>query len=257
MMQKKQLSWRLIQYDLRNIIGNPFVVFFGVIFPIFMCALFSAVMKRQVPEEIYPEVVTSIFITMSMIIPMAVLLIGYAANYSQELEKDIPLRMNLFGFRERTMLAAKMIAYLIFVTAAFLLYVLSSILMIDIQVPVPGSVVTLVAALYVLSVILFALAHGIATLFQKFGPTYAVSMLLYFGFMILCGMMGIRVEQLPGAMRAVAMVFPMSYISSDFMGFWQGGSYNFAPMIQSYLFFGAVSLIVLILSVRKKQRVIK
>lgn len=256
-MRKKQLNWRLIQYELRNIFGNPFVIFFGVIFPIFMCALFSVVMKRQVPEEIYSEVVTSIFITMSMIIPMAVLLIGYAANYSQELEKDIPMRMNLFGFRERTMLAAKMVAYLIFVTGAFLLYMLASILMIDIQVPVLAAVITLIAALYVLSVILFILAHGIATLFQKFGPTYAVSMLLYFGFMILCGMMGIRVEQLPKAMKAVAMVFPMSYISSDFTGFWQGGSYNFAPMIQSYLFFGAVSLIVLILSVRKKQRVIK
>lgn len=256
-MKRKQLNWRLIQYELRNVAGNPFVIFFGVIFPIVMCALFSVVFKRQVPEAAYPQAVTSIFITMSMIIPMAVLLIGYAANYSQELEKDIPLRMNLFGFRERTMLAAKMIAYLIFITVAFLLYMVSTMLMIDIQVPAPGSVVSLIAALYALSMILFILAHGIATIFQKFGPTYAVSMFLYFGFMILCGMMGISVDQLPKAMKAIAKVFPMSYISSDFVDFWQGGSYNFAPMVQSYLFFGAVSVIILILSIRKKQRVIK
>ncbi|MGF7142894.1 ABC-2 type transport system permease protein [Anaerotaenia torta] len=254
---QKQFSRRLVQYELRNIAGNPFVILFGVVFPILMCALFSVMMKRQVPKETYPEVITSIFITMSMIIPMAILLIGYAANYSQELEKEIPLRMNLFGFRERTVLAARMIAYFIFLTVALLIYLVSAMMIIDIQVPAPSSVVILVAALYLLSVILFVLAHGISNIFCKFGPTYAVSMFLYFGFMILSGMMGITVDHLPKGMKAVARVFPMSYISSDFVGFWQGGSYNFAPIVQSYLFFGALSLIILILSTRRRQRIVK
>ncbi len=256
-MKKKQLSWNLVGYELRNIAGNIFVIFFGVIFPIMMSALFSVVFKTSVPEELYSKTVTSIFITMSMIIPMAVLLIGYAANYSQELEKDIPLRLNLFGFHERTMLAAKMIAYLIFTTGAFLLYAGFDCFLLDLQVPRIGSVLCLIVSLYALSIILFVLAHGLATLFRKFGPTYAVSMILYFGFMILCGMMGITVDQLPTGLRVIAKVLPMSYISSDFVEFWQGGSYNFAPMIQSYLFFGAVSSIILILSIRKNQRRIK
>jgi ABC-2 type transport system permease protein len=256
-MQKKQLNWRLVQYELRNIVGNIFVIFFGVFFPIMMSALFSIVIKNQVPEEQYSGAITSIFITMILIVPMAVLLIGYAANYSQELEKDIPLRLNLFGFRERTMLFAKMIAYLIFTTGAFLLYTIFDIIMLDIQVPKLSSALCLIASLYALSVILFILAHGIATIFRKFGPTYAVSMLLYFGFMILCGMMGVSVDQLPKALKAIAKLLPMSYMSGDFAGFWQGGKYNFAPFLQSMLFFGAVSLIILILSIRKNQRVIK
>lgn len=256
-MKKNLLNWRLVQYELRNITGNMFVIIFGVLFPIIMSALFSVVLKKQVPEEMYPKTVTAIFITMSMIIPMAVLLIGYAANYSQELEKDIPLRLNLFGFRERTMLVAKMIAYLIFTTAAFALYMVSDIIMLDLQVPKLSSAICLIVSLYALSIILFVLSHGIATIFRKFGPTYAVSMFLYFGFMILCGMMGVTVDQLPKGLKIIANVFPMSYISSDFIDFWQGGQYNFAPFVQSYLFFGAVSLIVLILSIRKNQRVIK
>lgn len=256
-MMKKQLNWRMVQYELRNIAGNIFVIIFGVFFPIMMSILFSFVFKKQVPEEMYSEVVTAIFITMSMIIPMAVLLIGYAANYSQELEKDIPLRMNLFGFKERTMLYAKLIAYLIFITAAFLIYGMTDVIMLDIQVPKLSSALLLIVALYLLSVILLVLAHGIATTFRKFGPTYAVSMLLYFGFMILCGMMGVQVDQLPKLLKVIARAFPMSYISSDFIDFWQGGKYNFAPLVQSYLFFGAVSFIVLILSLRKNQRVIK
>jgi ABC-2 type transport system permease protein len=256
-MKKKLLNWRLVQYELRNITGNIFVIFFGVFFPIMMSILFSFVFKQQVPEEMYSKAITSVFITMSMIIPMAVLLIGYAANYSQELEKEIPLRLNLFGFRERAMLAAKMIAYLIFTTAAFLLYAVVDIIMLDLQVPKLSAVIYLIVSLYALSVILFILAHGIATIFKKFGPTYTVSMLLYFGFMLLCGMMGVTVDQLPKGLRVIAKVFPMSYISSDFIDFWQGGKYNFAPMVQSYLFFGAVSFIILILSIRKNQRIIK
>lgn len=256
-MKRKQLNWNLIKYELRNITGNIFVIFFGVFFPIMMSALFSVVLKNQVTEEMYPKTVTSIFITMSMIIPMAVLLIGYAANYSQELEKDIPMRLNLFGFREKTMLAAKMIAYLIFTTGAFVLYAGFDIVMLDIQVPKLSSAICLIVSLYILSVFLFVLAHGLATIFRKFGPTYAVSMLLYFGFMILCGMMGVTVDQLPKALNLIAKVFPMSYISSDFVDFWQGGKYNFASFVQANLFFGAVSFIILILSIRNNQRVIK
>lgn len=253
-MNKKKLSWYLISYELRNIAGNIFVIIFGVFFPIMMSALFSVILKGQVPENMYSEAITALFITMSMIIPMAVLLIGYAANYSQELEKDIPLRLNLFGFHERTLLAAKMIAYLIFTTAAFLVYVITDCIILDLEVPKPGSAICFVIALYVLSVIFFVLAHGIATFFRKFGPTYAVSMIIYFGFMILCGMMGITVDQLPAGLKALAKIFPMSYISSDFITFWQGGHYNFVPMLQSYLFFGAVSSIILIFSIRKNQR---
>lgn len=256
-MVKKQLNWYLVKYELRNISGNIFVIIFGVIFPIMMSALFSFVFKKQVPEEMYSKTVTSIFITMSMIIPMAVLLIGYAANFSQELEKDIPLRLNLFGFRERTMLAARMIAYLIFTTAALLLYMGFDMVMLDIQIPKLSSAIYFIVSLYALSVILFVLAHGLALIFKKFGPTYAVSMFLYFGFMILCGMMGVTVDQLPKGLKAVAKVFPMSYISSDFVEFWQGGKYNFAPFVQAFLFFAAISFIILIISIKKNQRVIR
>jgi ABC-2 type transport system permease protein len=256
-MKKKQLNWRLVQYELRNITGNIYVIFFGVFFPIMMSVLFSYVFKKQVPEDVYPQVITSTFITMSMIIPMAVLLIGYAANYSQELEKDIPLRLNLFGFRERVMLIAKMIAYLIFTTAALVIYFVTDSIILDLQVPKFSSALYFIVSLYVLSVILFILSHGLASLLRKFGPTYAVSMLLYFGFMILCGMMGVTVDQLPKALKLIAKTLPMSYISGDFIDFWQGGSYNFAPFIQSFLFFGAISCIILIISIRRNQRVIK
>lgn len=254
---KKQLNLKLVQYELRNILGNMFVVFFGVVFPILLSALISYGVGNEVPPSSRTKVITSIFISMSLIIPMCILLIGYAVTYAQELEKEIPLRFSLFGFNQNTLLAAKIIANLIFMTGAFIIYVIAEIILLDLQVPKLSSAICLIVTLYLLSVVFMVLAHGIATLLRKFGPTYAVVMLLYFGFMILCGMMGMTVDSFPGWMQSLAKLFPMTYVSTDFIEFWQGGSYNFAPFIQSFLFFGAVSFIILILSLHKNRRVIK
>lgn len=72
--------------------------------------------------------------------------------------------------------------------------------------------------------------------------------------MILCGMMGVRTEQLPKALKTIAYTLPMTYVSNDFIDFWQGGSYNFVPLIQSFLFLGAIAGILLILSLYKNRR---
>ena len=52
----------------------------------------------------------------------------------------------------------------------------------------------------------------------------------------------------------MAALLPMSYISSEFIDFWTDGSYNFAPLVQSFLFTGAVSGIVLLIAVRREHR---
>ena len=53
----------------------------------------SSVASKDVPEFMKQRVVTSVAITMSLIIPMAIMLIGYAANYAQEVERNVPTRM--------------------------------------------------------------------------------------------------------------------------------------------------------------------
>ena len=111
---------------------------------------------------------------------------------------------------------------------------------------------------FVIGVILFMLAHGIANFFRKFGPAYGVSMTLYFVFMILGGMMGIRQNQLPPALRFVSKLLPLSYVSEDLYVVWLGKSYNWMPLIQSLLFLGGVSAIIMLLSFRyRKNQAIK
>ncbi|WP_042347494.1 ABC transporter permease [Bacillus massiliigorillae] len=256
-MKGKNFSGSLIVYEMRNIIGNPFVSFFGIVFPILMSFLITKAVASEVPKAMVPEVNTSVFITMSLIIPMAIILLGYAATYSQELEKEIPIRMRLFGFRERTVITAKIIAQLLVMTFALIIYVVADFLFLDLQTPKLSSALILLVCLYLLGIFFFVLAHGLSNIFKKFGPTYCVAMVLYFGIMILCGMMGVTMENLPEALQAVAKTLPMSYISRDFIDFWQKGSYNFVPLIQAFLFFGAVSGIVLAVSIYRDRRVVK
>lgn len=255
-MNAKKLSLRLVGYELRNTAGNWFTIFFGIAFPILMSLLIANVFVGQIPASAIPAANTGVFITMSLIIPLATLLIGYAANYSQELENEVPLRFRLFGFREQSMLGAKMIANLIFMTIALAIYTVADYLLLDIQVPQLSSALILIAALYVLAVILFVLAHAISSLAGKFGPTYGITMTLYFGFMVICGMMGVSVDRLPEGLQAVAGALPMTYISRDFAGFWQGGSYDFKPLLLSFLLLGGIACAFLFASIWKNKRTI-
>ncbi len=245
---------RMILYELRNIKGNFFTLFFGIAFPIAFSILMPSIITRDLPESEQSKAIITVFVTMSMVIPMAVMLLGYAANYAQEVENDVPLRLDLFGVHPKKLFAAKLISHLIFITIAFILYFLVDWFVLDIKMPATKTIVLWVSCLYLLAIIFFMMAHGITTIVKKFGLTYAVTMFIYFAFMILCGMMGITVEQLPKGLKSIALLFPMSYISKDFVGIWDGGSYNFAPLVQSFIFLAAIAGILVLLGIRKSNR---
>ncbi|MCI9399965.1 MAG: ABC transporter permease [Lachnospiraceae bacterium] len=252
----KNLNLRMILYELRNINGNFMPHFFGIIFPNLMSLLLSKTVGGQMPAQMRQSMVTSIMLTTSMIIPMAIMLLGYGCLYSIEVERTIPLRMHLFGISARTEIIAKITAHLIFLTLAFIIFAVFHIVIMDVQAPAVSSLLCLILCLYCIGIILLVIAHAITNLLQKFSLTFGVTMFLYFGFMILTGMMGIETSQLPKALQAVARTLPMTYISNDFAEFWQGGSYNFIPLIQSFLFFGASAGILLLLSLYKNRRTV-
>ncbi|WP_426350934.1 ABC transporter permease [Alloiococcus sp. CFN-8] len=256
-MKTRGTTLNLILYEIRNVIGNPFIPIFGIAFPVVMSFVITRGFASQVPENMIKQANTGVFITLSLVIPMAIIFLGYAAMYSQEIENQISLRMRLFGISEKSLIIAKVIAQNIIVTISIVIYSVFGFLVLDIQIPRLSSALILILCLYLLGVIFFIFAHGISTIFKKFGPTYFVTMVLYFGIMVLCGMMGVSTENLPKALKAVASTLPMSYVSSDFIDFWQKGSYNFVPLIQSFIFLGAISCIILILSLYKDRRVVK
>ena len=244
-MKQKRCSLKMVLYELRNINGNFMTHFFGIAFPNMMTLIFSKTIGSQVSDMAKDKVIVSIMLSMSLVIPMSIMLIGYGALYSQEVEHEVPLRMRLFGFRERSLLAAKIIAHMILMTVAFVLFAVFQMVTMDIPKPAASSVICLLVSLYLIGMILLAIAHSLADIFRKFGITFGITLSVYFLLMVLTGMMGISAEQLPKALQRVAATLPMTYISNDFADFWTGGSYNFMPFIQSFLFFGAIAGILL------------
>jgi len=254
-MNKNKVSLKMIQYELRNVAGNPFVHIFGIGFPILLSILISKSVSSEVADVSYlKQVVTSIFIGIGAIIPMATILMGYSSTCSQDIEKEIPLRMQLFGFSEKYTIINRILAEFVYMTFAFLLYFIVGYTFLKIKIPsVSGGIIYLVC-IYFFAAVLFVLAHAIANLVKKFGLTYMITMIIYFGMMILSGMMGITIDKLPKSVRVLSNLLPSTYFNKNFYTVWVGKAYNFVPMIQSYIFFIAISGILVFAMIYRSKR---
>lgn len=250
---RKLFSPQMILFELRNVTGNPYVHVFGIGMPILMSFVIIRAIAAEITDQaILIQVSTSIFLGIGSLMPMAVILMGYAATRAQEMEKGIPERMELFGISSNITLCNRAAAETIFMIAAFLVYFIYGYLVLMLEAPVISGILIYILCILVLAIILFCLAHSIASLLKRFGPVYLVTMMLYFGFMIFSGMMGMSYEDMPVGMQAVAKLLPTTYINRDFYSIWIGESYRYASMIQSYLFWAAIAGILLLASRKKK-----
>lgn len=253
--RKKLISAQMLLFEFRSVIGNPYVHIFGVGMPIMMAVLICRVATSEIPEpSILPGIVTSIFLGIGALIPMATVLMGYGISRARELEREVPLRMELFGIKRSVSLCNNALAEFIFMLIAFCIYFVVGFLVIGVEAPQAQGAVLYILCMLALSAIFFVMAYAIASMLKKFGPTYCVMMVLYFALMILGGMMGIQYDNMPEYMQMAAKLLPITYINRDFYTVWSGGSYNFVPMLQSYLLMAAVSGILLFIAVKKTER---
>lgn len=254
-MNKNRISFEMIKYELRNVLGNPFVHIFGVGFPILLSIIMSKAITSNITDSTYVnEMITSLFLGMGAIIPLATILMGYSCTCSQDIEKNIPLRMQLFGFSEKYTIINRLIAEFLYMTAAIAIYFANGFFILKIAPPKVEGILVYLICLYLLAGELFILAHAIANLAKKFGLTYLISMILYFAIMIVSGMMGITVEQLPKSVQVVSYLIPTTYFYKDFYTVWAGKSYNFVPMVQAYIFLFAVSGILIFVMFYRTKR---
>ena len=259
-MQKEQkrgkwLSMQMLGFEFRKTIGNPYVHIFGVGMPaLMMIVVTRAVIGQMVDEAMVSQAETSVFLGIGALIPMATIFMGYGISNAQELEKGIPQRMELFGIRESVSLCNRILSEVIFMVFAFLVYFAAGYGLADLRAPKPVGVLLYVVCILGFSVILFCFAHAISSLLRKFALTYCVTMLLYFVFMILGGMMGITYDNMPDGVQALADFLPVTYINRDFCMVWSGESYNFGPMLQSYLLMGALAGILMFFTVKRTAR---
>lgn len=250
---KKKSNFYLIKYELMNSLYNGYSLFFGALFPMLLLILISRSVVKDVPENMQNHVRTILFLGMSMMVPLAAIFLGHSSTYSNEIEKKIPIRLNLFGISQNKIFSAKLIANMIFLILCLGIFC-TSLFFVEIIKPDLKAVLVWLLVIFVFAGFLMALAHGIASIFKEFGKSYAVSMTIYFGIMILSGMMGIRFQDLPTFLQKISRLFPTTQMSENFVDFWARKSYNAAPLIQSMLFFGSVCIIVLLISFSLNRR---
>ncbi len=254
-MNKNKVSFRMIQYELRNVAGNPFVHIFGVGFPILLSIIITKSVASDMPNTSnLGEIITSIFLGIGAIIPLATILMGYSSTCSQDIEKGIPLRMQLFGFSERYTIINRLIAEFIYMTCAFIIYFIVGFNVLNLAAPVASGVIIYFLCLYIFAAVLFIWAHTIANIVKKFGLTYMITMIIYFASMILSGMMGMSVDKLPKGVQIISNLLPSTYLNKDSYTFWIGETYNYVPMIQAYIFFFAISGILMFMMIYRLKR---
>lgn len=251
--KRKIITRYRIFYELRNIMGNPFVHIFGVGMPVMMSVLITKIAVSQISDATMEKTIsTTIFLGIGAMIPMATILMGYSVLQAQELEKGIPERLQLFGIRGSVTICNRGIAELIFMSIAFGIYFVVGILFMELEKPKFSGILLYIVCMLFFSILCFGLGHAIASIIKKFSVTYCVVMIVYFACMIFGGMMGISYENMPSTMQMIARLLPVTYFNKDFFTIWTGQAYNFMPMIQSYLFFGAVAGILLLLAMQKE-----
>lgn len=250
---RKRSSASLLLFEFRNITGNPYIHIFGIGLPVLFALIFGKMLEANIPnKELLSPAMTGLFLGLGCMIPLAAMLVGYAATFSQELEKGIPQRLELFGIDKKMTVVSRILAELIFQVCSFLIYFAVGVLVLRIEAPVFTGLICYCVCIAALGIISFAVAHAVSLFFRKFGITYCITMVLYFCIMIASGMMGIDYEMLPSPVQAISRLLPTNYIVRDFEEIWRGGEYNFMPMLQAYLFTGALAGILLFFSMRHK-----
>ena len=117
---------RLIKYEIRNSLGNFFAIFFGLFFPILMTYILLATVIKDVPSNFQDQAIVRLFITNLLMIPLAMMFVGFSALFSQELEKDVLTRLSLFGLSESKQMIAKMVAQFLLMFISILIFIIAT-----------------------------------------------------------------------------------------------------------------------------------
>ncbi|MDO5017859.1 MAG: hypothetical protein Q4E02_01025 [Lagierella massiliensis] len=255
-MKKNNFKFLVIM-ELKIMLKNILFLIFGLALPLFLVLVVGKYAMKDVPEQYMSMAHTSLFLGFAVVIPFSAMYIGYASLYSDSLEKEIPLRLELFGNSPQKLFLAKLVANLIYISVDLILFCIVSISLMEVEKPsIKGALVSIVL-FYILSALFLLLAHGIAYAFRKFGSTYAVTMSFYFFTMVTSGLMGIPTESLPKFIGKIGkLTLPTYHIASEeYLKFFIGEKANLAPLVQSTVTFGAIVLLVFIGAHKFRKRI--
>ena len=84
--KRKTVSFQMLGFEFRKVIGNPYVHIFGVGMPVLMMIIITrAVMSQVAGPAMLEEANTSVFLGIGSLIPMATIFMGYGVSNAQEM----------------------------------------------------------------------------------------------------------------------------------------------------------------------------
>ena len=146
-MQNK-ISLRQLVYELKVLLNNWYIPFFSFIFPTLMVILLSFAVLNDVPEKYLPLARANMVLNFSPMIILAIQLLGHGSIYSQELEKNIPLRLELFGISKRSSIKVKLITQFVLSTFALIIFYLITLVVLRFE---QTTAIRLLAIFFILS----------------------------------------------------------------------------------------------------------
>lgn len=249
------MTRRMFIGELKNTLGNIFVPIFSILLPIFMGIVIPIGIKKELPIFIQPEVLTTVVLNISTTSLLCIAFIGYSSIYSQEVEKNIPLRLRLFGISEKKLILTKLVTHYFVLTLSYILYFGIMFKIHDLTFPTLRGGLRFFLISYLIAGIFILIAHSIANISKKFSITYSITMSLYFLIMFLSGLMGPQQKDLPNILRKIGKLVPVSILTENSYTIWTGKVMRYGSLVQSLILFAAIGLILLFISNYKKNKI--
>lgn len=92
----------IFKFETKLLLQNFTSLFFGMVFPILMSFLIISGLK-DVPAPLIDEVKRSIVLSISIISPFSIFLVGLSALFAKDLEEGVYDRLDLFSINHLSM----------------------------------------------------------------------------------------------------------------------------------------------------------
>lgn len=244
----------MLKFEIKSILNNYAVLFFGLVFPILLTSLIIIGVSKNVPAVALNDAKLSILLTINIISPISIFLIGLASVFAKDLEEGVYDRLELFSISHLKMAKYKFLVYFLFWFICNVIYfaIMPRALDIDIEFI---SIVKHTLFVIIIAISMFLLSYGLSLFTKNYTIAFSTTMVVYFGIMILGGMMGIAVDDLPGAFNKIAKILPTGHFSSqEYLNeVAAGGRLNYS-FLQSLMVLLMIAIIFFIASIYKNKR---
>lgn len=209
---------KLSLVELKLFLRQPIAIFFTLIFPILLLAVFGAIYGNEQTEFFgghgYIDVVCPAFIGLIIAMTGFTAIPGVVASYR---EKGVLRRLKASPIRANTVLVAWILVYSLITIMGVVLMLLFGWAVFHLRFT--GNIL-LVAIFSLLSMVsIFSIGFIIASLATSVRTAEAVGMGIYFPMIFLSGAT-IPVQTMPGTMKKIVRFLPLTHVVELMQGLW-------------------------------------